>query len=57
MAGYQKSPKAAIVVSGTSDYYGSMVGLSVTDSGGSRIHQDNNALGLTSLVNWREVQN
>ena len=51
------APKAAIVVTGNSDYYGSMIGLSITDAGGARIHQDNNALGLVSLVNWREVQN
>jgi hypothetical protein len=49
------APLADIVFSGSSSFYGSFIGQTVTASGGSQIHQ----AGLTGakLTNWHEVQN
>jgi hypothetical protein len=51
------APNAPIAISGGSDYFGSMVGSTITDSGGTALHFDTSLLATTSssATNYTEI--
>ena len=56
------APQAGITMSGgTSDFYGAVIGASVTDTGGIGVHYDDALAGIMSavgqLTGWHEVRN
>jgi len=55
------APDTVVTVSGTSDFYGSLIGYLVKPSGGSKIHFDQasaSVLGTgVALSAWHEVRN
>jgi len=55
------APDTVVTVSGTSDFYGSLIGYKLVPSGGSKIHFDQasaSVLGTgVALSAWHEVRN
>jgi hypothetical protein len=51
------APAAETVVGGGGDFYGSIVARNMSVTGGSRLHQNNNAGSSYVLANWHEVRN
>jgi hypothetical protein len=52
------APNSPIMFSGGSDFYGAVVGNTITDSGGTKMHYDthlNSVGGAVVMLAWRQV--